>query len=299
MASANRDASVTDHRRSGRKPAGPLAGWAWRDARHAVQFGKRQGAWAVELRPTCVRFLIDENTKSQAAGRRKQPRTGMGEATKVSELASWASATVGTSTTPRASVHDVHDGTPKKKKGKLASTRMSKRDERSHERLAKYQHKMRLRARWRRFLRSFLSRWRHERMWRVHNEWYAARSATAEPAVHAALEPERMLEDRGVKRAMEPADTGGNALTSISPPPSIPWESIFEQKEASSGLSPRTHGVVPPSGGGMNPAAPAFVPGQGMTGAIQPSNAAYEPGPHGGGKLSRQRRQRRMQHTDS
>ena len=50
---------------------------------------------------------------------------------------------------------------------------------------------------------------KHERLWRVHNAWFEssrARSAPAEPAGQPALDSERMEEDRGTKRAAEPAE---------------------------------------------------------------------------------------------
>jgi len=63
---ANVVSDVVVTRRARSKRAGPLAGWAWRDARLAVQFGKRQGAWAVELRPTCARFLMERRCQQQS-----------------------------------------------------------------------------------------------------------------------------------------------------------------------------------------------------------------------------------------
>ena len=92
---ASRGGAVT--RRASSSRAGPLAGWAWRDARSAVQFGKRQGAWAVELRPACARFLFDaacgkQNGLFQHARRVARPggqqRRGEGQARKPSSPAS-------------------------------------------------------------------------------------------------------------------------------------------------------------------------------------------------------------------
>ena len=59
MQSSNRAVVMAEVRRNNSKRVGPLVGWAWRDARCAVQFGKRQGAYGVELRPGKVRYLFD------------------------------------------------------------------------------------------------------------------------------------------------------------------------------------------------------------------------------------------------
>ena len=196
---ASRGGAVT--RRASSSRAGPLAGWAWRDARSAVQFGKRQGAWAVELRPACARFLFDaacgkQDGLFQHARRVARPggqqRRGEGQARKPSSPAS--SMARPPTDSPSASGTDAALPEP-------VRVVASKRKQRSAARSAEFHRRLRVRDRMRRLLQLFVSRYRYERRWSVHNAWYptwaTARSATADAAVPPALGIERMDEDSG------------------------------------------------------------------------------------------------------
>ena len=80
--------------------------------------------------------------------------------------------------------------------------------ETSVQRLQEFQQRYKVKLLWRRALRKVVKMVKHERLWRVHNAWFEssrARSA-AEPAGQPALDSERMEEDRGTKRAAEPAE---------------------------------------------------------------------------------------------
>ena len=123
----------------------------------------------------------------------------------------------------------------------------SKRKQRSMARSAENHRRRRVRDRMRHLLRLFVKRWRHERLWRVHNEWYprwvAARSASAAAAGPPALGTERMDEESG------------------------------------SAASPAEQGTVQPSrssgdGGSLNPSASEFVPGLPMAEVERAARAA-------------------------
>ena len=66
--------------------------------------------------------------------------------------------------------------------GDPGATRMNKRQEKSASRLKEYQQRKRL-ERLRRTLWRAVKRLRFDRMWRVHNEWYASRPSPA-PQAH-------------------------------------------------------------------------------------------------------------------
>ena len=103
-------------------------------------------------------------------------------------------------------------------------------------RLQEFQQRRRIFLLWRRVLHKIARSWRHERLWRVHNAWYATRSTSADSAEPPAPEAERMEVDRGTKRAADPV----------------------EPEQPLRGSETR-----PPSGGGMmNPSALEFVPGR-------------------------------------
>ena len=121
---------------------------------------------------------------------------------------------------------------------------LSKRKQKSLERQQEFQRRKRLKLRWQHVLHKFARAWRHQRMWNVHNAWFATRSASADAAEPVpAHEIERMDENRGSKRAAEPAEQGA-----VEAQPS---------QHASES--------APQSGSGLNPTAQAFVPGLLMT----------------------------------
>ena len=146
--------------------------------------------------------------------------------------------------TPRAPAHA----------GSEPSGTLSKRKQKSAARLKEFQQQKRLFLLWRRTLHKIARVWRHERMWRVHNAWYATRSASAEAAGPPALDTERMEEDHSTTRAVEPAEMGESS--SSAGPPRAP-RSDGEHAP----LQPGTGAAGVPCGGGMNAAAPEFVPG--------------------------------------
>ena len=68
----SRDARADADRRvqTNAKRGGPFAGWTWRDARRAMQFGKREGAYGVRF-PNGVKPYPDEcRIRKKAAGAR-------------------------------------------------------------------------------------------------------------------------------------------------------------------------------------------------------------------------------------
>ena len=106
----------------------------------------------------------------------------------------------------------------------------SKREQRSKARSAEFHRRRRVRDRMRHLLGLFVKRWRHERLWLVHNAWYptwvAARSAAAAAAAPTALRIERMDEGRGLAAApaeqegMRPShglDDGARASVRLNP----------------------------------------------------------------------------------
>ena len=115
---------------------------------------------------------------------------------------------------------------------------LSIRKQKSAARLLEFQRRRRIRLLWRRVLQKFVHAWRHERVWRVHNAWFAALPASADTAGPPAPEAERMDEDSGTTRAANPAGQGVEG--SASPPP--------------------MH-AGGPSPSGLNPAALEFSPG--------------------------------------
>ena len=126
---------------------------------------------------------------------------------------------------------------------------LSKRKQKSALRLQEFQQRRRIFLLWRRVLHKIARSWRHERLWRVHNAWYATHSTSADSAEPPAPEAERMEKDRGTTRAVESVE-----------------------------LEQLPHGLegVQPSGGGMNPTAQEFVPGW-QAAEVEPmqSKAAY------------------------
>ena len=84
------------------------------------------------------------------------------------------------------------------------------RKQRSMARSAEYHRRCRVRDRMRHLLGLFVKRWRHERLWRVHNAWYpqwvAACSASVAATGPPALGTERMDEDSS--QAAAPAEQG-------------------------------------------------------------------------------------------
>ena len=119
---------------------------------------------------------------------------------------------------------------------------LSKRRQRSAERLQEFQQSWRLRrCRLRKVVLRVLKRMRHERVWRVYREWIAARdvSNAAPSAADPALATERMDVD-GATRAGNDMETGASS-------------------EAPS--SQRRLGRASLTGSGLDPTAQEFVPG--------------------------------------
>jgi hypothetical protein len=154
LATRERATPVTVSRKRSTR-AGPLAGWSWRDARCAVKFGKQAGAWAVELRQNGMRIFVQDVILSRpqastpgctpARPRREERRRDDASSSPTSSSA--GSAPTGT---------------------------LSNRKRRSVARLQEFQHRRRL-DRLRGLFTRVLKRVRFNRMWQVHNEWYAAR----------------------------------------------------------------------------------------------------------------------------
>jgi hypothetical protein len=214
--------AVASSRRNDSKRGGPLAGWAWRDARCAIQFGKRQGAWAVDFRADRVRYFLG-GPAFQVQGKKQVERRDARH----------------DGVQPPRQPSPPADGAPPPP---------SKRAQKSLERLQEFQQHKRIRLRWQRALRKVARRWRHQRMWDVHNAWYATLPAPADAAGPPAPETERMDDDGGSNRAASHAGiSDGTAAVSTAHEPSPP---------PLQGLD------MLPSGGGLNPAAQAFVPVQ-------------------------------------
>lgn len=214
---AGRDArsATTDVRTAGSTRAGPLAGWTWRDARGAIQFGKRQGAYGVELRPGNVRFFLDA-ARPGAASARAVARPAR-KAGPVAPTRRRDAATLGDSAAPPAA--------------------LSKRKQRSAQRLQEFQQHKRTKLLWWRALAKVLKMCRHHRMWDVHNAWYATRSASADAAGPPAPDTERMDVGSSTmakrKRAAEPAEQqpgarveGGLRATAEEFAPGLPMAEV-------------------------------------------------------------------------
>ena len=211
MATSPREASTA--RRAASNSGGPLMGWAWRHARLAMQFGKRQGAWAIDFRADRVRYYLDGHSASQAQS--KQAKQRRDSSRREAE--------------PPRRQSSQADG---------AQCALSTRKQKKLDRLLDFQRRKRLLLRMRHVLHKIVRRWRHQRMWDVHNAWIATRSAPAAAAGPPAPDIERMDED-GLTSA-GPAEHDADAA---SPP-------LHESGAGSS------------SGGGLNPNARAFVPVQ-------------------------------------
>ena len=195
-------ASVVVVRPANPKRVGPLKGWAWRDARDAIQLGKRQGAYAVEFRPSCVRYLLPEDTSSGLVKPGCHRRTG---ADSVKP--------------PR--VDPPRDEAPPRRADDMMldepEGKLSKRKQKSKERLQEFQRRKRLSMLWQRVLHKFARSWRHERMWRVHNAWYATPSAPAEATGPPVAETAHMDEEPVLEANTAPADAASSAAH--GPPP--------------------------------------------------------------------------------
>ena len=169
---AGREArSATVVRRAGSKRAGPLAGWALREARDALRFGKRQGAHCVELRPGKVRFFLHQSVPGTGAS---------GRVARGAAPARRRDATTNGRAVPPAA--------------------LSQRKQRSAQRLQEFVQHKKIKMLWQRALRKVLKMCRHRRMWSVHNAWFATRSAPAS-AGPPAPETARMDVDGSASRA--------------------------------------------------------------------------------------------------
>ena len=236
-----RAAATIVSRRADPKRVGPLAGWAWRDARCAMQFGKRQGAWAVDFRADRVRFFLQD-----ASSRWADQAAKMGG---VKRRVKPPPASAGGEAPPRRA--------DDKALGESKDT-LSLRKQKSLLRLQEFQRRKVLRLRWRHILHKFARRWRHERMWQVHNEWYAARTALAETAGPPAPETERMDEEPQLDASAAPAAAANGprvgapgALDAAAPEfsPGLPMAEVERAWAAAFGFNARAEAAVPGPGG--------------------------------------------------
>jgi len=135
--------------------------------------------------------------------------------------------------------------------------KLSMRKQKSAKRLKDFQQRRRILLLWRRALHKAVRSLRFDRLWRVHNAWFATLSASTDAVGPPASETERMDEDRGTKRAAEPAEQ-----TAGTKPAEQPSQSLEGG---------------PPSGDGLNPSAQEFVPGWQVAGVeLMQSDAASE-----------------------
>ena len=86
---------------------------------------------------------------------------------------------------------------------------------------------------WQRALRKVVKMWRHQRMWNVHNAWFATQPAPAEAAGPPAQDTERMDVGNSATRAAAPADEqpraraeGGLRATATEFAPGLPMAEV-------------------------------------------------------------------------
>lgn len=109
----------------------------------------------------------------------------------------------------------------------------SKRKQRSEQRLLEYQQHKKLKLLWRRVFTKLAKMWRHQRMWNVHNAWFATRSASAEAAGPPASETVRMDVDSSANRASVPVEQqpaaraeGGLRAEAVEFAPGLPMAEV-------------------------------------------------------------------------
>ena len=174
-------------RRAGSHRAGSLAGWAWCEARQAMQFGKRQGAHCVEFRPNNVRFFLRATNSGVATMLRGKQGGPKSPASPAAPPRRHATSSLDIADPPGAA--------------------LSKRKQRTQQQLLLWQHRQKVRGLWRRALLKVVKEWRFRRMWSVHNAWYATCSASAASAGPPTLAFERMdVVDSSADRAVSPAE---------------------------------------------------------------------------------------------
>jgi len=216
MASRESRAAVGSSPRPGANRGGPAVGWTWRDARRALRFGKQEGASGVVLkRGGETHFLFGARGRRNGRVEPEPPPPDGRREQRDHRAASQASAPTGV---------------------------LSKRRQKSAERLQEFQQSWRLRhCRLRKVVLRVLRRLRHERVWRVFREWHATRNVSnaAHSAADPALATERMDAD-GTTRAGDDVEMG-----------------------ASSGAPSSQHRLegAPLAGSGLDPTAQEFVPG--------------------------------------
>jgi len=212
-------------RRAGSHRAGPLAGWAWCAARQAMQFGKRQGARSVEFRPNNVRFFLPGNP-GLPSNRRGQQGGPTRPACQAAPSRCRATSSADSTDPPAV---------------------LSKRKQRSQQRLLLWQHRQKVRGLWRRILHKVAKKWRFERMWNVFHAEYPMHSASA--SVGSPAEPPTLALER-----MEVDD--GRAHRAVAVP--------AEQQPG------------PSAEGGLRAEATEFAPGLPMAEVVAAWNAAVE-----------------------
>lgn len=164
-------------------------------------------------------------------------------------------------------------------------------------RLQEFQRRFLLKLKMKHLLRKFAREWRHARMWQVHNAWYpaweAARSAAAESAAPPALETERMDEDRGTKRAAEPAELGACSVpptrvlarVEVAQAPQPQGAGGDSPAASAPGAQPGPQRAAPPPRA-LSAAAAEFSPGLPMAAVeVAWSNAAGSPAAAGWRRL--------------
>ena len=159
--SGGRDARSAALRRvPGRASRAVLPGWTWRDLRQIVRLGRREGASGVALNKHGVKLFFAAGSAAGLQGPGLQPGGGC----PIDEP----------STAARAGRAEQEAPTPMETSDPAVRP-ASKRQLRSAARLQEFQQARRLK-RLRGILLRAVKRVRFDRMWRVHNEWYAARA---------------------------------------------------------------------------------------------------------------------------
>ena len=193
------------HRHANR--AGPVAGWAWRDARQALQFGRKEGATSIALcRNGEVRFHFPTSQLSacsaeQAVGQQR------GAQTQQKQRANRA----------QPMQQPMHDAPTE-------SEPLSTKQQKSAVRLQKYNLEMAaiLELKLRHFMLRALKRVRHERVWSVARPFLKALATNpASPTPLTCRGEDKAADDKvqtGTKRAITASSTAMGSPSSSSPP---------------------------------------------------------------------------------
>jgi len=241
---ADADRCVRRVRTNGKR-GGPFAGWTWRDARRAMQFGKREGAYGVRF-PNGVRYFFGTRTQ-QGAEPGQQPAGDRRPATPPLDPSR--------ARPPPASTSPGQASSP-------PPGLLSKRKLKSVARLQEFQQRRRLlNCRLRKVALQVIKRLRFDRRWRVYREWHAAHgtSDSTRDGAEDSLR-ERMDVDGGTNRAAAGAEEG-------NPGPAFSARSsgiVGDKMDVEPAQAPGERGGEGPPPYGLNASAPEFVPGFSM-----------------------------------